>query len=75
MALVAALGLFPAGAAFGRGGVGVRSDTPPTGGEQIRPVALRPNGTTRQVELRDRQFVQPASCCVNTTAYLSPSGA
>ena len=31
--------------------------------------------TTRQVELRDRQFVQPASCCVNTTAYLSPSGA
>jgi hypothetical protein len=30
--------------------------------------------TTRQVELRDRQFVQPASCRVNTTAYLSPSG-
>src|ERR1019366_10243117 len=29
--------------------------------------------TTRQVELRDRQFVQPASCCVNTTAYISPS--
>jgi len=31
--------------------------------------------TTRQVELRDRQLLQPASCCVNTTAYLSPSGA
>src|SRR5262249_61764831 len=30
--------------------------------------------TTRQVELRDRQFMQPASCCVNTTAYLSPIG-
>jgi hypothetical protein len=23
--------------------------------------------TTRQVELRDRQLVEPASCCVNTT--------
>jgi hypothetical protein len=31
--------------------------------------------TTRQVELRDRQFVQPPSCCANTTAYLSPSRA
>ena len=31
-------------AASGRAGVGVRSDTPPTGGEQIRPVALRWNG-------------------------------
>ena len=27
---------------------------------------------TRQVELRDWQFVQPASYCVNTTLYLSP---
>ena len=27
--------------------------------------------TTRQAELRDRQFVQPASCCVNTTLPFS----
>src|SRR5450432_745552 len=33
------------------------------------------SATNRQVEMRDRQFVQPASCCVNTTAYFSPSGA
>lgn len=26
--------------------------------------------TTHQLELRDRPFVQPASCCVNTTAFL-----
>jgi hypothetical protein len=44
-----------------------------------RPVPIAKHffemATTRQVELRDRQIVQPASFCVNTTAYLSPSGA
>ena len=28
-----------------------------------------------QVELRDRQFVQPTSCCVNNKDQLSPSSA
>lgn len=31
------------------------------------------SATARQVELRDRQFVQSASCCANTTARFSPS--
>jgi hypothetical protein len=31
--------------------------------------------TTRQVELRDRPFVQPASCGMNITAYTFPTGA
>ena len=30
--------------------------------------------TTPQLELRDRQLLQPSSLCMNTTAYLSPSG-
>jgi hypothetical protein len=45
----------------------------------VDPVAdsiqIRESATTRQVELRDRQFMQPASCYVNTTAYLSSIGA
>ena len=41
----------------------------------FRPEAGTSKAATRQVELRDRQFVQPASYCMNPTAYLSLNGA
>jgi hypothetical protein len=40
-----------------------------------RPGANPRHGDNPSSEVRDRQFVQAASCCVNSTAYLSPSRA
>ena len=55
--------------------IGPRKETVPWLISGIHIWSMRGIATTRQLELHDRQFLLPASLCVNTTAYLSPSGA